>query len=193
MSAFDDLLDTLARRHPQALDDPTRPQAAVAILLAPDPARLLLIRRAERVGDPWSGQLALPGGRREGQDADLLATALRETEEEVGLRIGRETLRATLDDLAPVIPVLPPILVRPFVLRVGSGLAAGLSREVAAVSWVTLDRLIAPEAYRPATLTVRGAPREVIGYHLTEGLLWGMTERILAPLVAEWRLLVGHR
>lgn len=187
MSTLDALLGALARRPPLAIDDPARPQAAVAVLLAPDPVRLLLIRRAERVGDPWSGQLALPGGRREPGDEDLLATALRETDEEVGLRVERAAHRATLDDLAPTIPVLPPILVRPFVFGVGPQSAAGLSREVAAVSWVPLDRLIDPAIYRPAALTVRGAPRDVVGYHLEEGLLWGMTERILAPLVGAWR------
>ena len=47
--------------------------------------QVLMIRRAERPGDPWSGHMAFPGGRSESQDADSLATALRETLEEVGL------------------------------------------------------------------------------------------------------------
>jgi 8-oxo-dGTP pyrophosphatase MutT (NUDIX family) len=184
------LVARLAERRAREVHDPTRPQAAVAILLAPDPVRLLLIRRAERASDPWSGQLALPGGRREAGDADLLATALRETREEVGLAIDRAAHRMTLDDLAPVIPVLPPILVRPFVLESREALLPQVSDEVAAVSWVELDRLIVPDTYRLTTLQVRGAPREVEGYHLDEGFLWGMTERILAPLVEAWRALV---
>lgn len=191
LSDLSALVARLALRSARAVHDPTRPQAAVAILLAPDPVRLLLIRRAERTGDPWSGQLALPGGRREAGDVDLLATALRETREEVGLAIDRAAHRVTLDDLAPVIPVLPPIMVRPFVLETREALAPRVSDEVAAVSWVALDRLIVPDTYRVASLTVRGAPREVQGYHLDEGLLWGMTERILTPLIEEWRALVG--
>lgn len=190
MSDLAALVARLALRSAREVHDPTRPQAAVAILLAPDPVRLLLIRRAERTGDPWSGQLALPGGRREAGDADLLATALRETQEEVGLAIDRAAHRVTLDDLAPVIPVLPPILVRPFVLESREALLPQVSDEVAAVGWVELDRLIVPDTYRVATLTVRGAPREVQGYHLDEGLLWGMTERILTPLIEDWRALV---
>lgn len=190
MSDLAALVARLAERRAREVHDPTRPQAAVAILLAPDPVRLLLIRRAERASDPWSGQLALPGGRREAGDADLLATALRETREEVGLAIDRAAHRVTLDDLAPVIPVLPPILVRPFVLESREALLPQVSDEVAAVGWVELDRLIRPDTYRVASLTVRGAPREVQGYHLDEGLLWGMTERILTPLIEDWRALV---
>lgn len=189
MSELAALLARLARHPAREVQDPGRPQAGVAVLLAPDPVRLLLIRRADRVGDPWSGQLALPGGRRETGDADLLATALRETHEEVGLVIDRRSHRVTLDDLAPVIPVLPPIMVRPFVLEAREALVPQVSDEVAAVSWLELDRLIVPDTYRNVTIEVRGAPRQVQGYLLDEGLLWGMTERILDPLVSSWRSL----
>src|SRR5450432_2248558 len=99
----------LGRRQPQRTSDPGRPQAAVALLLVPGPDRLLLSRRAERAGDPWSGHLALPGGRYDAGDVDLLATAIRETEEETGVRLEREWCRAELDDLVPRTPTLPPI------------------------------------------------------------------------------------
>ncbi|MGH7466016.1 MAG: NUDIX domain-containing protein, partial [Longimicrobiales bacterium] len=67
---------------------PEQREAAVAILVRPrDALELLLIRRAELHGDPWSGHIALPGGRRAPDDADLLATACRETEEEVGVPV----------------------------------------------------------------------------------------------------------
>ena len=79
MTRLDALLQELARHAPVEHDGAGTPQAAVALLLTPDPDRLLLIRRAEREGDPWSGHLALPGGRRDESDTDLLATALRET------------------------------------------------------------------------------------------------------------------
>ena len=92
--------------------------AAVAVVLAPEPESVLLIRRAERAGDPWSGHMALPGGRRRSRpDHDLVATAIRETAEEVGLALGPEQLIGALDDVVPRTPVLPPIAVRPFVFR----------------------------------------------------------------------------
>ena len=73
------------------------PEAAVAIVrtLGPDPA-ILLMRRAEREGDAWSGHWSLPGGRREESDVDLLETALRELREECGIRLLREEVIATL-------------------------------------------------------------------------------------------------
>ncbi|HVP46454.1 MAG TPA: NUDIX domain-containing protein [Bryobacteraceae bacterium] len=73
------------------------PEAAVAILHAQEPAEsVLLIRRAERENDPWSGHWSFPGGRREPEDPDLLCTALRELNEESGIHLGREHLQASL-------------------------------------------------------------------------------------------------
>ncbi|MCA9764471.1 MAG: NUDIX domain-containing protein, partial [Gemmatimonadetes bacterium] len=82
MNRLERLLLHLGSRTPREVHDPLRRQAAVALLLVPAPDRLLLIRRADRLGDPWSGHLALPGGRQEPADASLLETAIRETAEE---------------------------------------------------------------------------------------------------------------
>lgn len=194
MSVLDALLGVLAARQPRVVIDSGRPEAAVALLLASDPDRLLLIRRADRASDPWSGQLALPGGRRDPVDADLMATAIRETEEEVGVIVDPATHHATLDDLAPVHAALPPILVRPFVFRVDQPSSLRLSYEVTSATWVTLAALTAPGVYRESEILVRGSPLVVSGYHLPEGLLWGMTERILTPVILSWQELIsGNR
>ncbi|HEX6006859.1 MAG TPA: NUDIX domain-containing protein, partial [Burkholderiales bacterium] len=86
-------------------------EAAVALLLrAHDELELLLIKRAEQESDPWSGHVALPGGRRNRHDSDLLHTALRETEEEVGIAVGRDLqLIGALDEVSPRNPRLPPL------------------------------------------------------------------------------------
>jgi 8-oxo-dGTP pyrophosphatase MutT (NUDIX family) len=82
-------------------------QAAVAAVLRAPPdggdAEILLMRRAERHGDPWSGHMAFPGGRREEGDATLLDTAIREAREEVGLDLrAHGTLLARLPDIQAV-------------------------------------------------------------------------------------------
>ena len=187
MNSLERLLTSLSHRSPNQVNDADRPQAAVAVLLVANPDRLLLIRRAERESDPWSGHLALPGGRRDETDVNLLATAIRETAEETGIVLHRDQCCAVLDDLAPRTPVLPPIMVRPFVFQLDEATAPQLSEEVAFANWLELERLTAPGVLRPATIEIHGIPRAVEGYHLDEGLLWGMTERILSPIIKEWQ------
>lgn len=181
------MLSTLAGHIPQQSDDPVRPRAAVALVLATGPDRLLLIRRAERAGDPWSGHLALPGGRYQADDADLLTTAIRETGEETGVHLERDWCRAQLDDLVPRTPTLPPIVVRPFVFLVPEAVAPGVSTEVVYSTWLPLAQLAAAGVFRARAVVVRGEPRVVEGYQLPEGFLWGMTERILSPVLMSWK------
>jgi 8-oxo-dGTP pyrophosphatase MutT (NUDIX family) len=154
--------------------------AAVALLLVPDPDALLLIRRAERVGDPWSGQIGLPGGRKDAADADLLATAIREVVEEVGVVLPRQTCLGVLDDVAPRTPVLPPVAVRPFVFALLGTPHLILNPEVASAHWVELSRLRHPTTIRPYNLTLRGELRTFPAYHIDDLVVWGLTERILS-------------
>jgi 8-oxo-dGTP pyrophosphatase MutT (NUDIX family) len=154
-------------------------------VLAPSPDALLLIRRAERNGDPWSGHMALPGGRREPGDAALLDTAMRETLEELGLRLERSQLIGTLDDVIPRTPVLPPVAVRPFVFSLPTRPILVPNEEVAAAAWVSLDHLLDPTTYHTARIDVRGAPREMPAYRFEDTIVWGMTERILTGLLAQ--------
>ena len=63
--------------------------AAVAILLKPDDQdiSILFVKRAENPRDPWSGQIALPGGKRERKDRNLKETVFREVLEETGINL----------------------------------------------------------------------------------------------------------
>jgi 8-oxo-dGTP pyrophosphatase MutT (NUDIX family) len=179
------LATKLSARVPLADVDPDRPRAAVAVVLAPEPPpdSVLLIRRAEREADRWSGQLAFPGGRWSKGDADLIATAKRETLEEVGVDLGPAQLIGILDDLNPRTPVLPPIVVRPFVFTLSGQVPLSLNQEVAGAWWLPLDEFLRPGVYGPMEYQRYGTAVRGLGYHLGVGLLWGMTERILTPLL----------
>ena len=168
-------------------DAPGARRAAVALLLRPGAQGLELcfIRRAERTGDPWSGHVAFPGGREEPHDDTLEHTALRETFEETGVdvRAGGRVL-GRLDDLAPRSPLLPPVLVRPFVAVVPAGTeVVPNDGEVAGAFWVPLRTLHLPETSRESTVTVRGEPVAVTSFRYEEHVIWGMTERILRQLL----------
>jgi|tagenome__1003787_1003787.scaffolds.fasta_scaffold20957064_2 8-oxo-dGTP pyrophosphatase MutT (NUDIX family) len=166
-------------------EDPSLLWAAVAIILTPQPDSILLIRRADRSGDPWSGHMALPGGRREPSDSDLAGTAIRETAEEVGVQLSPKELVGSLPDVIPRTPVLPPIAVRPFVFLLQERPALRLNPEVAQASWVAVDYLLRPDTHHPVQLEVAGQSRQVQAYQLENAIIWGMTERILTSFLAE--------
>jgi 8-oxo-dGTP pyrophosphatase MutT (NUDIX family) len=159
----------------------------VAVVLAPEPDVVLLIRRADRAGDPWSGHMALPGGRREPGDEDLFATAVRETGEEVGIELRPDDLIGVLEDVVPRTPVLPPIAVRPYVVVPSARPPIVLNPEVASARWVALDDLLQPGVYGSVHLDIAGQSREVQAYRLDDGIVWGMTERILTSLFRHLR------
>jgi 8-oxo-dGTP pyrophosphatase MutT (NUDIX family) len=174
----------LAGYTPQAVEAPEALPAAVAlILIERHGLEALFIKRAIRVGDPWSGQVALPGGRYEPEDQDLLTTAIRETGEETGVDLFRAERLGALDDLYPRTPTLPPVRVRPFVFTIPSVPPLVISDEVERAFWVPLARLAEPTVRRDVKLIVRGEPRIFPAYDLGEEVIWGMTERILTPFL----------
>lgn len=173
------------RRRLAAVDDgDDRPavqrpwQAATAVIVAPGDdgdAELAFIRRSERDGDPWSGHMALPGGRHDRADADLAATARRETLEEVGVeldehvaRLPDQTGRTSRGLIAAFVHVLdhrPALHPDP--------------REVAEALWIPLSRLVDPAA----TVKVRwtGIPLPAVDH---DGrIIWGLTHRILTSFL----------
>jgi 8-oxo-dGTP pyrophosphatase MutT (NUDIX family) len=173
--------------HPAALapDDGAPRRAAVAVVLrhADSVVELLLIKRSERDDDPWSGHVALPGGRFDPADATLQDTAVRETREETGIDIARDGIvLGMLDELRPRTPVLPPIIVTPFVAIVRPDVSIEPSDEVASAFWVALSSLADPTLTVESDVTARGATWRVPSYLLGGHIVWGMTERILRNL-----------
>ena len=182
-SSFHDLAQKLRARTPARIDEPGAIETAVAAILAPGETghEALFIRRAERAGDPWSGQIGLPGGRRETEDADRLDTAVRETEEEVGVALTRGSLLGPLDDLHPRTPSLPPVVISPYVFGLERRPETRLSEEVAGVLWIPLADLLRRES--TAQVPVMGRQLDVPCYRVEETVIWGLTYRIIRSLL----------
>ncbi|GMU47619.1 MAG: hypothetical protein AMXMBFR26_24010 [Porticoccaceae bacterium] len=173
-----------AGRQRAAAFEPAPSQAAVAMILADGDTDLevCFIRRAERAGDPWSGQVAFPGGRAGPGDADAPAVAERETWEEVGLRLAAEHRVGAL----PVRAVTRPqaeLTLSPFVYYLGSGVqhlaSPRLAHEVADVFWVPLGHLRADHAATELEYPVAGVPASFPGIRFGEHVIWGLTLNVL--------------
>lgn len=160
-------------------------QAAVALVLWGARGELLLIRRAEDPRDPWSGHMALPGGRYEESDEDLLTTAIRETKEEVGLALNREHYLGAL----PVVRArsrakVAPLSVAPFVFRIeGSRPQTTPNYEVAEVLWLPLSELTSPERKSELTLHHEGKIYSMPAIQVQEHKIWGLTYGIISSLL----------
>lgn len=126
--------------------------------------------------------MGLPGGRRDAADEHLLATAIRETREEVSLTLTSHQLLGTLDDIAPRSKSLIPVFARPFVFGVAGQPDAQPNVEVSSARWVPLAELTDPANLRDFELMIGGESRAFPAYHLKEGTVWGMTERMLTTL-----------
>jgi 8-oxo-dGTP pyrophosphatase MutT (NUDIX family) len=174
-----DIRRRIAGHEPEIRSAPAGLRAATSVVLADTDSgiQLLLIERTRRRGDPWSGDMALPGGRPEPDDGDLVETARRETEEEVGVVLDPPVGR--LDDVGSR---LERIVVSPFVFTVPEApRVEPRPAEVARSVWVPLDHLRSDEAttrYR----FLGFVPLPALRYR--EDVIWGLTYRTLKRLFA---------
>ncbi len=176
----------LASRTPRRIDRPGSRRAAVAVLLTAerDPA-ILFIKRKERAGDPWSGQMALPGGFVAATDASLADAARRETAEETGIGLSDPRwLLGALDDVSPRSAYLPPLVVTPHVFLVPERLTATPGPEVDAAVWLRVADLYDPALRSRFSLTLGGVARDFEAIVVGGYTIWGLTERVLQQLGA---------
>ncbi|MGH7468799.1 MAG: NUDIX hydrolase [Longimicrobiales bacterium] len=162
--------------------DGHRREAAVALLIrARDQLELLLIKRAEHHQDPWSGHMALPGGRRSATDPDLVTTAYRETEEEVGISLAREGLYlGALDEVAPMAPRLPPLVIAPFAVGVSeTSMPVANPVEVDFAVWIPVPALREPGAMGEILIHFEGTQHSLPSRRFGDHVIWGLTLRIL--------------
>jgi 8-oxo-dGTP pyrophosphatase MutT (NUDIX family) len=163
-------------------------RAAVALVLrdTAEGPQILLIKRAERTGDPWSGHMAFPGGREDEHDENLLATALRETREELSLDL------STSGRLLGSLSVLPAIargratgmVIAPFVFELTeeeAPLAYKLD-EVSEAVWVPLEPLMGGALRTTIAYEAAGQNLQLPAYDFEGRIVWGLTYRMLDSL-----------
>jgi 8-oxo-dGTP pyrophosphatase MutT (NUDIX family) len=178
-----------ARGAPDADVATTDKEAAVAaILRARDgaDAEILLIRRAVNPGDPWSGHMAFPGGRRDPDDASLLATAIRETREEVGLDLAiHGDVLARLPDVAAIAKgkrIGMNIAAFVFALRHEGEALLAPNDEVAETVWAPLGPLARGERAGVYPYRYEGIDLELPSIDVGGRIVWGLTHKMLSAL-----------
>lgn len=173
-----------------AVPDRRRRNAAVAVVLRPSAqatvaaSDVLLIRRAESARDPWSGQMAFPGGRLDPADPSLVAAAVRETLEETGVVLApARDLIGRFPTVRPVSVHIPTVTIWPFVFQTAPGTEArAASAEVASAHWVSVASLKDPDA-QSVHHWEGGGERASFPCVRVEGrVVWGLTYRILMRL-----------
>ena len=143
---------------------------------------VLLIKRAERTGDPWSGQIAFPGGKMQSGDGTARDTAVRETMEEVGVDLSRADFMGyapTATTHTGNMEVVPAV----FVLK--ESVEVKPNEEVASFRWIDLEDLLAPEAQYGYKLSHDGNYVELPAFKVDDYVVWGLTHRILSSMLGE--------
>ncbi|MDG6942374.1 MAG: CoA pyrophosphatase [Nitrososphaerota archaeon] len=178
------IVEKVARTLSVAEPTPVQLEMAAVSMIFRDPKRpaVLLIERAERAGDPWSGQIALPGGKMRAGDGTARNAAVRETFEEVGVDLERSAEFLGYGQMATThigtMGVVPSI----FLLR--DDVTVKPNSEVASFRWIGVEELRSSKSQSSYTVKVDGKsvvmPAILVGGYL----IWGLTYRII--LSALW-------
>ncbi|OGO01570.1 MAG: hypothetical protein A2Y90_01445 [Chloroflexi bacterium RBG_13_52_12] len=168
----------LAQRHKQTIIDETRISAAVLIPLYRNDGKyhIIFIKRSATV-KTHQGQISFPGGARHAHDGTLLDTALRESEEEIGLRPGDADVLGELDD---EITTTSNFIVTPFIAVIPWPYRFTLSKaEVDKLFEVPIPALLDKDCLKPDTEILNGEKVASFAYHYRGKRIWGATARIL--------------
>ena len=166
-------------------DFPSAPRAAVAAIFRSgnSGAEVLFIQRATKASDPWSGQMAFPGGRAEERDASPQATARRETSEEIGLELDPAAYIGSLHELDGGRANGRQIIVSAHGFWLdGPQPQVTLNHEVADVVWVPLTELGDANRYIDYHYPLVGRDFPGIQLDADGQVVWGLTLRLLSDL-----------
>lgn len=147
--------------------------------------QVLMIKRAERAGDPWSGHMAFPGGRKDRADHNTLATAKRETREEIALDPDHHAqLVGRLSDVATHARLRTgPMIITPYVFRLKSLPELAPNYEVDEVVWVPLNFLADRGNRQKMRWAPNGIALELPCYLFRERRIWGLSLMMLDELM----------
>lgn len=138
---------------------------------------ILMMQRAERPGDPWSGHVSFPGGRVDASDASTRAAALRELQEETGFdaSLGLEPIGRLSDRLTREHGRPRPMVISPYVYRTRRAVDMQPGPEAAALWWVPLSQLLSPARRNRITWRVARVPLRLACIDLDNARLWGLS------------------
>jgi 8-oxo-dGTP pyrophosphatase MutT (NUDIX family) len=184
--SWEDVRLALAGYPPARVDEASDRRASVAVILRESSPGLevLFIRRAEHPRDPWSGQMAFPGGRAEPGDADLRFTAMRETAEEIGLDLAADgDFLGRLDEVRAMVRGRPlNLTISPHVFRLRRHPELTLSEEVTSVHWLGLDDLLGPTRRSLMDYVHQGSTLQLPCLRVDDLVIWGLTYRMFNSL-----------
>jgi len=192
---LDEIRRALDAHTPVALADAASRRAAVAMVLASQPAgpSVLFIERASHPDDPWSGHMAFPGGRVDPGDAHPRDAAERETLEEVGLGLRDAEWIGRLDDKQSNPRTRPTLLISAFVYAIPEPARLRPNHEVREAFWFPLRDLLDPVRAVPHRRHAVEFPGILVG-EPERHVVWGLTYSFLEsffravgrPLANRW-------
>ena len=158
--------------------------AAVSVIIAGEERpNTLLIKRAEHSDDPWSGQIAFPGGKMGRGDGSAKETAIREAKEEVGVDLTKDAEFAGY--FVPFRTHTGDMDVIPAVFLLLKEAKATPNREVSGYKWVPLDEFQNPRSASTYRFSAPGSSRDMPAYAVGDYVVWGLTHRIISSLLGQ--------
>jgi 8-oxo-dGTP pyrophosphatase MutT (NUDIX family) len=173
---FQDLMLPASRRGLPVADTLTDSAVLLALKEGEDGPSLIFIVRSED-GKAHGGQVAFPGGRAEAEDASLERTAMRESEEEIGLEGARVEI---IGKMSPLVVHVSRYLIHPFVgIISGKPDLRANEVEVSSILEIPLSALFSPESRAERIVKARGEMILAPSYLAGERIIWGATAMIL--------------
>lgn len=142
---------------------------------------LLFIKRATVQGDPWSGQMAFPGGHMDATDENLIMAAIRETEEETGVQLLPDQCIGAISHQRPASRSRGnEMIVAPYVFEIQSDPMLVPNHEVEDIVWGSVSKMVDGTLHGTESFEFNGNTASFNGYQLaSERFVWGLTYRTL--------------